>query len=174
MHGSRGGLRRTVASGALCPGLRLPALVTAAAKALGEVFFPRITVRRHAAGEEPPGPTPRVEHDTRRERLSLRRQHDCVMFAQRPATRRRPVEFEARELQSVQSLDQVVRPVMAEAALLDPDVDEKIVELRGSGRPIDGREFLRDLVSANRRSSRFGAANFRRERGELFSQRGDR
>ena len=95
------------------------------------------------------------------------------MLAQGAGASGTPVKIERLQLERAQLTDEIARPMVAEAALLQPRIDEEVVELRGSGDSVFASELPGCFFSPKRHSRRLIAADLSGEAGEAVAQRCD-
>jgi len=113
---------------------------------------------------------PAIQHDALLKGLPLGRDHDTVVLTQRPGPGDAPVQVKRRELQRLKSDDQVLGPVIAEAAFLEAEIDQEVVKQRRADHPVITRELLRGVIGADRGALRFVPAHGRRQRRQTIRE----
>ena len=91
-------------------------------------FHPRVVVGCDRQPNHPAATTPRIEYDPPFKCLARRRNHYAVVFAKCCGARDCPVQFQRFQIEVLKLDQQVISPLVTQAATLESSVDEKIVK----------------------------------------------
>ncbi len=113
---------------------------------------------------------PAIENDSALEWLSFGGNNNAVILAPVADIRFPPMKFETREFQCVETVEQVLRPLVTETALLNAVVHEEVIKNWRAEHGVLFPELVNSSVSALCQQPCFLLAHFWRKRRDLARQ----